>query len=261
MNILRAINKQFPSDAAFVLKSFFPALARILGGPKTIEHKTVLVFLKELLSREPELRLEPELVSELQPLVAQKSVAGKGFIKTLARELLEGMSQRCNLEAMLYSLLLSSGNRNSVIAEQAMKFFVRTLRRARAPGLPAPAQALQSFSKDLFFLLFEGLLRNLRAKRVKLVQPSEAALLFFLNALGREKFVFIVELMITEGRVPGEVKDSVARGISNAQNRVQAREQKKLKKQANSRCKTTFREQRNVSASLLSQGTPLGHSR
>lgn len=233
VNILRAVNKQSPSDSPFVLSTFFPILAQILNGPKTIEHKTVLVYFQEVLVHEPCLGLGPDIVSELQPLIAQKSVNGKGFIKSLAKQLLECMSQKCNLEAMLYSLLINSGNKNNVVAELSMKHLVRTLRRSQMAGFPSTVESVLKFSKELFFVLFKGLSLNLQAKRIKIANPAEAALLFLLNALGQQKFVYIIELMISEGHIPADFKATISRGISNAQRRAQAREQKKLEKQAN----------------------------
>lgn len=261
VNILRAVNKQSPSDSPFVLKTFFPILAQILNGPKTIEHKTVLIFLQEVLVNEPSLGLGPELVSELQPLVAQKSINGKGFIKILAKQLLEFMCQTCNLEAMLYSLLISSGNKNSVVAELSMKYFVRTLRRKDLPGMRPTSESVLGFSKELFFILFKGLTLNLQAKRIKLVNPSEAALLFFLNTLGQQKFVFIVELMIAEGQIPGDFKFCVSRAISNAQKRAKAREQKKMNKQLNSKQLQRKPGQNQLMHSILSQTSSQNETR
>lgn len=253
VNILRAINKQSPSDSCYILQTFFANLAQILNGPKTIEHKTVLIFFQEVLSNEPSLGLGAEIISELLPLIVHKSINGKGFIKTIAKQLLDFMTNHCNIEGLLYSLLVNSGNKNNLIAELSIKHFVKVLRRKNSQGISSSAQAVLSFSKELFFMLFKGLILNLKAKRIKLINPSEAALLFFLESLGQEKFVYIIELMVTEGQIPVDFKAAVSNGIGNAQKRALQRQQKKLKKQASSTKPRKTMNQSNIMNSLLSQ--------
>jgi hypothetical protein len=255
VNILRAVNKQFPSDAEFMVKTFLQILAQILNGPKTIEHKTVFIFFQEVLANEPALGLGPETVSELQGLICQKSITGKGFIKDLAKELLMLMTRRCNIEGMLYSLMVNSGNKNMLIAELSIKHFVKVLRRKEIQGRPAPSQQIQGFSKELFFMLFKGLSLNLKAKRIKLINPSEAGLLFFLNALGQEKFVYIIELMVAEGQIPPDFKEYISTGVSNAQKRAEQRKAKALKKQQDLTESDTRKvmNQSNIMNTILSQ--------
>ena len=230
INIMRAINKQFPSDSNYLLKMFLAHLGKILNGPKTIEHKTVLVYFQEVLSHEPGLGIEPETISELIPLIVQKTIAGKGFIKTIAQRVLDQMTLKCNFEGLLYALLLNTGNKNVLVAQLSIKHFVKVLRRKSESNLPSPQMLVQNLSKDLFFMLFKGLVINLRAKRIQLINPSEAALLFFLNNLGQEKFVYIIELMVSEGQLPNDLKQAISSGIANAQKRVKQRQQKAIKK-------------------------------
>jgi hypothetical protein len=255
INILRAINKQSPSDSVYILQCFFANLAQILNGPKTIEHKTVLIFFQEILSNEPSLGLGAEIISELLPLIVAKSITGKGFIKIIAKQLLDFMTRHCNLEGMLYALLVNSGNKNNLIAELSIKHFVKVLRRKDPQGVPTSAQGVLTFSKELFFMLFKGLILNLKAKRIKLINPSEASLLFFLNTLGQEKFVYIIELMVVEGQIPPDFKTVVSNGITNAQKRAKQRQEKKNQKQASLQKPRKTMNQTNIVNSLLSHAS------
>lgn len=254
--MLRAVNKQFPQDAEYLLKVFLQIISQILNGPKTIEHKTIFFFFQEVLLNEPSLGLSAEVISELQPLVAQKSVTGKGFIKDIAKELLGAMTIRCNAEGMLYSLLVNSGNKNMLIAELSIKHFVKVLRRESFSGIPTPTQLIPGFSKELFFMLFKGLTLNLKAKRIKLINPSEAAFLFFLNVLGQEKFVYIIELMVSEGQIPPDFKEYISTGIANAQKRAEQRKVKAMKKQGNTSALRKSVSQSHLMDSILSQVYP-----
>lgn len=254
LNILRAINKQFPSDSKYLLKMFLPCLAKILNGPKTVEHKTVFIYFQEILANEPGLGVEPEIISELVPLVVQKSIAGKGFIKTLAQRVLDEMTVKCNFEGLLYALLLNTGNKNVLAAQLSIKHFVKVLRRKPEQNIASPEVLVQNLSKDLFFMLFKGLVINLRAKRIQMVNPSEAALLFFLDVLGQEKFVYIIELMVSEGQLPADLKQAISCGIENAQKRKKQRQEKAAKKQKSQKfsLKKSL-SQGNVMNSILSQ--------
>ena len=198
----------------------------------------------------------PEIISEIIPLITQKSIAGKGFIKDIAQRVLDIMTLKCNTEGLLYSLLINTGNKNILISQLSIKHFVKVLRRKPINNGITQENVIQNFSKDLFFMLFKGLIINLQAKRIKLINPSEAALLFFLNSLGQEKFVYIIELMITENQIPSDFKNIISTGIENAQKRVKNREEKALKKQTKlQKVPRKNFSQNNIMSSILSQST------
>lgn len=269
INVLRAINKQFPSDSNYLIQNFIAFIVRMIKGPKSIEHKIVLIYLQEVLRNEPNLGLSPEIISQIVPLILHKKISGKGFIKKISGHLLNFLIENCSLEGMLYSLIMNSGNKNNLIAELSMKSFRKVLHRP-SKGMKSVQNSVTNFSKELFFVLFKGLVLNLLAKRIKVMKNSEDSLLFLLEILSQDKFVFIIELMINEQCIPFDFKDKISKGISNAQKRVQIKKEKSSRlnkkysspssyfKQSNgqdSSSKNTFSQNsRDISNSLLSHG-------
>lgn len=195
----------------------------MINGPKSIEHKNVLIFLEEIIRNEPQNKMNPEIISEIIPLVVQKFVVAKGFIKNLAGKILNMMITHCNVEGLLYSLILNSGHKNHIIAETCLTYFCKVLLRPNSQTSSVKI-SLASLSKDLYFIIFKGLMVNLFVKQIKIVHAAESALLVLLEILEQQKFVFIIELMITEACVPENFKNQVSKGITNAQKRKKLNE-------------------------------------
>ena len=232
VHMLRAVNKQFPRDSNVVLSHFASPVVQMLKGPKTVEQKVILLYFLEVISNEPSIGLGPDVISTIQPAVCLKAVTGKGFIKKLSEELMILLITRCSLEGMAYSLSLGCLHRNTKVAEVSSLNLLKIFKRE-----PISAQTTQnailSFSKDLFLVLFRSVIQSLQSKRFQVVKSCEDTLSLLLGFLGQEKFVYIIELMLQEQGLSPQIKQLVSKGIQNAQEREQkvaAKENAKLVK-------------------------------
>ena len=250
VHMLRAVNKQFPRDSNVVLSHFASPVVQMLKGPKTVEQKVILLYFREVISNEPNIGLGPDVISTIQPAVCLKAVSGKGFIKKLSEELMVLLITRCSLEGMAYSLSLGCLHRNTKIAETSSLNLLKIFKRGQISA-QTTQNAILSFSKDLFLVLFRSVIQSLQSKRFQVVKSCEDTLSLLLGFLGQEKFVYIIELMLQEQGLSPQIKQLVSKGIQNSQEREQklaAKENAKLTK-LGILSKTRANTQRNSMAS------------
>ena len=163
---LRILNKYQSSDLLRNISLFIPFLQQGIDSLRSNVSKNSLLFVKELINRSCENPPSEELILKILPMIIDKALSDKAFIKNEAKSAIKEFEKHGCWDVTIYILGEKSYDKNSNICELSMQTLLQVVKNTKE-------NLAQKLTKNGLKILFRTLAKNLEGKRALMKKMSE----------------------------------------------------------------------------------------
>ena len=166
---LRILNKYHNIELLKFLNLFIPFLYQGIDSLRSNLSKNSLLFIKELIHYSNENSPSEELISKVLPLILDKAVSDKGFIKNEAKNVIKEFEKNGCWDVTINILGEKSFDKNPNVCELSVRTLLELVKNVKE-------NLTQRLTKNALKIMFKTLAKNLEGKRALLKKMSEETL-------------------------------------------------------------------------------------
>ena len=179
LECLRILNKYHYTELNPKILGFTDFIVSCIDSLRSNLNKEALLLLQELLPNSRSIPLPYTFIDKIVPILCEKSISEKGFIRLEARKVVKELELFCAGDASVIALVAKSFDKNVTICEFAFQ---------------ALCQSIKNLGDDLQFkltfggckVLFRAILKALDGKRAIMKKQSEEMWIQLRNMLQKE---------------------------------------------------------------------------
>jgi len=150
---LRILNKYYKNDINKLFMMFAPQILKMLEGERTNITKNCLLFVTEIFKNGKTVQIAKEIIEKVIPILMQKGICEKGFIKDAAKAALSEFTLNCLYDYSFIIICQLCNDKNSNICDLAIKILAKMIQAVDTNFVNLASSALQTLMKMLVFLL------------------------------------------------------------------------------------------------------------
>jgi len=155
---LRILNKYYSNETRAHLNKLIPFLQKSLESLRSNLSKNTLMFIKEVFLYYKETQAPDNFLDEILPIILEKSVSEKGFLKIEARAALKALEKTgCN-NNVIQVLCDKSFDKNGILSEVSFQSLTEIIQEAKE-------NLIDKISQEYIGVLFSTIAKSIDGKR------------------------------------------------------------------------------------------------